>query len=67
MRYMLNHPCRHLFAACAAIACLSGPIGAQDIYELGPDDEWSLTHAPDPSSIGAQLAVARKLLAEGRP
>ena len=53
------------FAAIAAI--LHAPAAAQDIYELGPDDEWSLASSPNPTSIAAQLATARKLLAQGRP
>lgn len=60
-------PFRLLLAAFAAITTLlHTPAVAQDIYELGPDDEWTLASSPDPTSIDAQLATARTLLAEGR-
>ena len=40
---------------------------AQDLYRLDDQDEWKLEAAPAPGSPAAQLATARRLLAEGRP
>jgi len=58
-----------LLVACGAIAltAIPAPLQAQDVYELGSDDEWTLVESPNPTSIAAQLATARTLLAEGRP
>jgi outer membrane protein assembly factor BamD (BamD/ComL family) len=55
--------------ALAAIALLAAaaPVQAQEVYELGTDDEWTLVESPQASSIAAQLASARTLLAQGRP
>jgi outer membrane protein assembly factor BamD (BamD/ComL family) len=39
----------------------------QDLYRLGPDDQWTLESAPAPGSPAAELGRARSLLAKGRP
>ena len=53
-------------AACVAILGPEPALG-QDIYRLGPDDQWKLESTPAPGSVAAELARARSLLAEGRP
>jgi outer membrane protein assembly factor BamD (BamD/ComL family) len=59
----------HTLTALALLSALEGHITAavaQDVYELGPDDAWTLTHRPDSNAITAQLASARTVLAQGR-
>lgn len=52
----------------ALFLTLLGPKAAlgQDVYRLGTDDEWALEATPAPGPA-AQLAQARRVLAEGRP
>ncbi|MDP7070425.1 MAG: outer membrane protein assembly factor BamD [Phycisphaerales bacterium] len=40
---------------------------AQEVFRLGPDDEWTHEATPAPGSPAEQLAQARVMLAEGRP
>ena len=46
---------------------LTGPICAQEVHELGPDDQWRLEKPAPTSGPEAQLAQARRLLAEHHP
>lgn len=55
-----------LAAVLAVTGVCPGLAHGQDIYELGPDDQWTLASSPDPTSVAAQLAAARTLLAQGR-
>ena len=55
-----------LLVALTALTASTSPSLAQDVYELGPDDEWKLTQSPDSNAITAQLASARTVLAQGR-
>jgi outer membrane protein assembly factor BamD (BamD/ComL family) len=71
MPSMTRSICRtgRFLTAGATFLALLGPGQAlgQDVYRLGPDDEWVLEAAPAPGTPASQLARARVLLAEGRP
>ena len=54
-------------ALLTAVLALQGPIHAQEIHELGPDDRWQVQTAGATSGPEAQLAIARRFLAENRP
>ena len=43
-----------------------GPASGQEIFKLGPDDEWKHESTPAMGSPAASLSRARVLLAEGR-
>jgi outer membrane protein assembly factor BamD (BamD/ComL family) len=48
------------------IGVCGGPAAAQEIFKLGPDDEWKHESTPAMGSPAASLSRARVLLAEGR-
>ncbi|MDP7029026.1 MAG: outer membrane protein assembly factor BamD [Phycisphaerales bacterium] len=49
-----------------ALWASSGPATAQEVYKLGPDDQWQHEATPAAGSPAARLSRARVLLAEGR-
>lgn len=57
----------YCMALLTAVLALQGPIHAQEIHELGPDDRWQVQTAGATSGPEAQLAIARRFLAENRP
>lgn len=63
----LHHILWHSVALLTAVMALQSPIHGQEIHELGPDDRWQVQTPGATSGPEAQLAIARRLLAEKRP
>ncbi|MCP4758967.1 MAG: outer membrane protein assembly factor BamD [Planctomycetes bacterium] len=60
-------PLLAVVAALAAPAALCPQATGQEVFRLGPDDEWAHEASPAMGSPAEQLSQARVLLAEGRP
>lgn len=59
-------PRRLVYLPIVLAIALAAPLAGQESFRLGDDDEWHSEAAPVPGSPEAQLALAKRALADGR-